>query len=444
MKKYYVINGQNEMIAAQDYLKNSGVDAGFAEFVKCESGEKSKSAEKSSDYLEYCRKFGFNWEENGDAGFVQYDYKANFIMRVMKEYARSLVDKIGFPVYEVRGSNVFDLSHPVVEAYAKLYGDRLFQFRSGDRNVVMSYDASYPQFNLAAKMNLSYKNLPFAHFSISDCYRHEQSGECMMLYRDRRFFMPDLHPYFADVNQAFEWYPKIEAVIIQAAKSVNREYFMSIEVASQECLDKYREDIMKIAGRHGKEVLCIVHDDSKSRYWIINNDYKIVDKLGQSREIACIQIDMGNAKRLGINYADVSGEQKEVAIIHAAVPGGIERFIYMVLDNYKESMPIWLHPIQIRLLPVSEKFVGLAGELMIKYEKLGVRIDVDDRNESVGKRLKMAREELIPNAIVIGEKEENGAGNIEILENLVKEIIEKSHEKPFIPISWPKLCSKKI
>lgn len=85
------------------------------------------------------------------------------------------------------------MSHPVVEAYASLYGDRLFNFNAGNKKLVMSYNASYPQFNLAGQYSIKDKHLPFAHFSISDCYRLEQSGECMLFVRQRRFFMPDLH-----------------------------------------------------------------------------------------------------------------------------------------------------------------------------------------------------------------------------------------------------------
>ena len=117
---------------------------------------------------------------------------------------------------------MFSLQHPVVSAYASLYGDRLYQFKSGKLDVVMSYDASYLQFNLASKAPLSHKQLPFAHFSLADCYRHEQSGEMMMLLRQRRFYMPDIHPYFKDADEAFAWFPKLQKQILEAGNAVNR------------------------------------------------------------------------------------------------------------------------------------------------------------------------------------------------------------------------------
>ena len=387
---------------------------------------------------------GFNWEPNADIGFAQHDYKAWLIMRLVQEYARVLVSKIGFPIYEVRGSNVFDMSYPVVEAYAKLYGDRLFQFKSGKKKVVMSYDASYPQFNLAGKYQLSYKDLPFAHFSLSDCYRHEQSGECMLFYRQRRFFMPDLHPYFKDVEESFQWYPMIEKQIVNAAGEVNRRYQVIAEVGSMEFWEKYKEKIVNISKKSKRDMLIDIKRDGKDRYWIINVDYKIIDSLGQSREIGCIQIDIGNAERLGIEYLDKNNKKHYPAIIHAAVPGGIERFLYMLFDNFKECFPLWLHPIQIRLIPLGEKYLNHCLNLLEDHRDKPVRIDIDDRGESVGKRIKRAREELIPHAIVIGEKEVHGKGNISDLNFAIDSIVENAKGKPFINYSWPSLVSKQV
>ncbi len=445
--KYLVIKKEGNVMKADDYLLSKDLPEKFKRFVQLEAvgGDKSKKAKENPDkpkYLSYAHKLGFKWEPNADAGFVQYDYKGAMIMRLVKEYARQLVDKIGFPVYEVHGSNVFDMSHPVVNAYANLYGDRLFQFKSGKKDVVMSYDASYPQFNMAAKYKLGYKHLPFAHFSLADCYRHEQSGECMLLHRQRRFYMADLHPYFKDVDEAFEWYPKIEKQLLNAAYEVNVEYQVVIEVSSEVSWEKYKDKIILFAERLHRDVLVCIINDNKDRYWIINVDYKIIDKLEQSREICCIQIDVNNAERLGIKYIDRDGEDKHPVIIHSAVPGGIERYIYMLFDNFEQSFPLWLHPVQIRLIPVGEKQVDFCQKLIQKYADKPVRIDIDDRAESVGKKIKLAYADLVPVSVVIGEKEE--AGDLRILEDAVERVVVASKEKPFIKLGYPNMVSLQV
>lgn len=443
--KYFILNQNKQVIEVDDYLKQSGINSQFARFIRREAlGEVlvAPSNDKPA-YLPYAHKLGFQWEPNADIGHVQYDYKANLMRRLVQDYARQLVHELDLPIYEVNGANIFSLNHPVVEKYASLYGDRLYQFKSGEQDVVMSYDASYPQFNLASKAPLSYKQLPFAHFSISDCYRQEQSGEMMLLMRQRRFFMPDIHPYFKDIPEAFAWLPKLQEKIIGAAKDAGREYQVVIEVPSERIWQEYREYIEQIPRQLGADVLVNVLEDGQDRYWVVNVDYKIIDKLGQAREIGCIQVDIGNAPRLGINYVDKDGKQKHPVIIHSAIPGGIERFLYILFDQIEDKdLPLWLSPVQIRLLSVGESFNEACKQLVEKYRNLPLRIEVDDRSVMLGAKLKQAHEDLVPHKVVIGQKEVDDS--FAQLEKLIQDLIGQVEGRPFIKREWPALLSRQL
>jgi threonyl-tRNA synthetase len=128
-------------------------------------------------------------------------------------------------------------------------------------------------------------------------------------------------------------------------------------------------------------------------------------------------------------------------IIHSAVPGGIERYLYLLFDQYEQKgLPLWLQPVQIRLLPVGEAFVDACKELAKKYEKLPLRIEVDDRNVSLSAKLKAAHEDLISHKVVIGQKEID-SGCIE-LDGLVKELAGQVEDKPFIRREWPMEVSR--
>ena len=443
--QYFVIKDDGQVLSPDKYLESVECSQDFRVFVEREAlDQKAVARDEKSEYLFYANSLGFNWEPNSDSGFVQYDYKANLIMRLIKDYSRKLVSEIGFPIYEVRGANFFDMSYPVVKAYAGLYGDRLFQFDSGEKKLVMSYDASYPQFNLAEKYSLKERDLPFAHFSVSDCYRQEQSGECMLLYRQRRFFMPDLHPYFKDVNQAFEWFPKIERKLFEAVGEINRHYEVVVEVSSQKNWEEYQEPIKAIAKNLGQDILVAVLMDGKDRYWIINVDYKIIDRLGQSREICCIQIDVGNASRLGIVYADSNNQKINPVIIHAAVPGGIERYLYMIFDRFKESFPLRLFPSQIRLIPIHESHIEFCQKLVNQCSHLPVRIEIDDRSEHLNKRIKQAHEAFVPFPLVIGNNEQFSAEGLNKFNEVIHKIVESSKNKPFIPMGYPNFISQQI
>ena len=442
--KYFILNKKKKVVEIDDYLKMPNIDNEFERFIRREALSEVL-VEQSNDkpaYLAHASKLGFNWEANADIGHVQYNYKANLMRRLVQDYARQLVHGIGFPVYEVNGANMFSLQHPVVDAYASLYGDRLYQFKSGKSDIVMSYDASYPQFNLAAKSLLSHKQMPFAHFSISDCYRQEQSGEMMMLLRQRRFYMPDLHPYFKDVEEAFDWFPKLQAKIMESGVAAKRSYQVVVEIPSEKVWQEYKSHIEQIPVLLGADVLVNILEDGKDRYWIVNVDYKIIDKLGQSREIACIQVDIGNAPRLDIRYVDADGQEKPPIIIHSAIPGGIERYLYILFDNFEQGLPLWLSPAQIRLIPVGGDYVERCQLLIDKYANLPLRIEVDDRSVGVSSKLKSAHKDYVPHKIVIGQKEVDD--NFSELEELVKKLVVEVEGKPFIPREWPASVSKQM
>jgi threonyl-tRNA synthetase len=442
--KYFILSQEKQAVAVDSYLRLPGIDAEFARFIRREArGEVlvEQSNEKPA-YLAHANKLGFSWEANADIGHVQYDYRANLMRRLVQDYARWLVQDIGLPIYEVNGANMFSLQHPIVDAYASLYGDRLYQFKSGKSDVVMSYDASYPQFNLASKAPLKVKQLPFAHFSLADCYRHEQSGELMLLLRQRRFYMPDLHPYFKDVDEAFDWFPKLQAKILEAGQAAGRNYQVVIEVPSEKIWRAYEHYIEQIPVWLGADVLVNILEAGKDRYWVVNVDYKIIDKLGQAREIACIQVDIGNASRLDIHYIDEHDEKKHPAIIHSAIPGGIERYLYVLFDNFEQGLPFWLSPVQIRLLPVKDEFVKQCQSLVEQYAALPLRIEIDDRSVSVASKLKAAHQDHVPYKVVIGKEEINDG--FSKFDALVKVLVNEVAGKPFIPREWPAEISRQL
>ena len=442
--KFFVLNQLKQVVEIDDYLKLPEIDSEFERFIRREArGEMLvKQSNDKPAYLTPASKLGFNWEANADIGHVQYNYKANLMRRLVQDYARQLVHGLGLPIYEVSGANMFSLQHPVVSAYASLYGDRLYHFKSGKFDVVMSYDASYPQFNLAAKAPLSYRQLPFAHFSLADCYRHEQSGEMMMLLRQRRFYMPDIHPYFKNADEAFAWFPKLQKQILEAGNAANRSYQVVIEVPSEKVWQEYLSYIEQIPVSLGADVLVNIIEDGKDRYWVINVDYKIIDKLGQAREIACIQVDNGNAPRLNIHYIDEDGQAKHPVIIHSAIPGGIERYLYIVFDNFEQGLPMWLSPVHIRLLPVGAEFVEQCQKLIDKFASLPLRIELDDRSISLSAKLKAAHQDYVPYKLVIGQKEvDDGFSD---LKALIKKISKEVSGKPYIPREWPAAVSKQL
>jgi threonyl-tRNA synthetase len=254
--------------------------------------------------------------------------------------------------------------------------------------------------------------------------------------------MPDIHPYFKDINQAFEWFPKLQAKILESGEAAARSYQVVIEVPSQKIWDEYKDYIEKIPQQLGADVLVNILEDGKDRYWVVNVDYKIVDKLGQAREIACIQVDIGNASRLNIRYIDENSEPQHPVIIHSAIPGGIERYLYVLFDNFENGLPLWLSPVQVRLLPVGGEYVEACDKLLEKYAHLPLRIEIDDRSISLSSKLKSAHQDYVPHKVVIGQKEIDAG--FEELEALVQKLSIDVKNMPFIRREWAAELSRQL
>ncbi len=237
--------------------------------------------------------------------------------------------------------------------------------------------------------------------------------------------------------------PTLQEKIVEAAADAGRHYQVIVEVPSEALWQTYRPYIEQIPVACGADALVHILEDGAPRYWVVNVDYKIIDQLGQAREIGCIQVDLGNAPCLGIQYVDKDGHRKHPVIIHSALPGGIERFLYLVFDQFEQhGLPLWLQPVHIRLLPVSADFVEPCLQLIHNYERLPLRIEVDDRNITLAAKVKAAHEDFVPRKIVIGQREAD-EGYAEC-ERLVRELAQGMDNKPFIRRQWPAEVNRQV
>uniref|UniRef100_A0A7J3XXP5 Threonine--tRNA ligase n=1 Tax=Thermogladius calderae TaxID=1200300 RepID=A0A7J3XXP5_9CREN len=360
---------------------------------------------------DYCRKFGFEWEPMSDHGHMRYGPHAVVVMESVIRYSWQVARSLGIPVFKVMGSNMFNLKERPVLEHALLFGDRLYEVSVDEDRFVMRYAACHQQFAMLRDWVISYKDLPFGMFEVADSYRLEQRGELNLCFRLRKFYMPDLHILTKDLREAIEISKVVQGKIIEEASRVGRKYVALYNV-SRDFFENNFKDIVEFVKRENYPVLVAVIPGGVY-YWVLNVEYHIIDNIGRPREIATFQIDVGNGKRFNITYTTPEGEKRHPVIIHTALIGGVERYIYMLLDtaalNEKQGktpdLPTWLAPIQVRVIPVSDEYLDYAVKIASEIAGRGFRVDVDDRNESLGKRIRDAGREWIPYIVVIGERE---------------------------------------
>lgn len=360
---------------------------------------------------EYCKKFGFEWEFMSDHGHMRYGPHAVAIMEAVMEYSWKIARELGIPIYRVMGTNMFNMAEKPVYEHAMLFGDRLYEVRVNGNRYILRYAACHQQFAMLRDWIISYKNLPFGVFEIADSYRLEQRGELSLCFRLRKFYMPDLHILTRDLSEAIEISMKVQRKILEEISKLGRRYVALYNI-TEDFFNEHRDELLGFIKNEGYPVLIAVIPPG-TYYWVLNVEYHIIDNLSRPREIATFQIDVGNGARFNITYTDENGEKKHPVIIHTAIIGGIERYIYAVLDTAalmeKQGrtpyLPTWLTPIQVRVIPVSSVYLDYAEKVADEIARHGFRVDIDDRDESLGRKIRDAGREWVSYIVVVGERE---------------------------------------
>ena len=209
----------------------------------------------------------------------------------------------------------------------------------------------------------------------------------------------------------------------------------------------------------GRPVLIEIWD-KKFFYFILKLEWNFIDTLEKAACLATDQMDVENAERYGIQYMDSDNKRKYPVILHLSPSGAIERVIYALLEkacmqDLKHAiLPLWLSPTQIRICPLNDSFIKDAEKIADKLEKECIRVDVDDRTESVQKKIRDAETEWVPLIVVIGEKEKKTkkyatrfreSGKVENIDikKLVKAVKDNTKGYPYRPLSLPRLLTKR-
>lgn len=459
VKTYYKVLGlDGKLYEPEEYVFKPG-ENDFRTLVEKEALKKELPGGEPR-YLEYCKKFGIEWENFSDQGHMRYSPEGVMIFDLISEYSWSTVNSVGLPILQVKGTNMFDLSIPAVKEHADLFGSRLYRLELENKSFVMRYAACHQQFAAVRNWALSYRHLPFGTFEVADSYRLEQSGELLLSFRVRKLHMPDCHIYCKSLNEAMDVTLKLHDKIYEEIGKLGRDY-ASVYNITQSFLDANKEYVMKLVKREGKPALLNFVPEGVY-YWVLNIEYHIIDELQRPREIATFQIDIGNAKRFGISYIDEKGERQLPPIIHTAVLGSIERYLFTVLDQCarterdggKPSLPVWLSPTQVRLIPLNPELLDHTQKLAEDLAQSQIRADVDDRDESVDKRVREAELNWIPFIVVIGKREvssnllairrrKDGKRYNASLTDLEKEVSDSIIGYPAMPLKLPAKISQR-
>ncbi|OQP41103.1 threonine--tRNA ligase [Niastella yeongjuensis] len=259
----------------------------------------------------------------------------------------------------------------------------------------------------------SYKDLPIRFAEFGTVYRYEQHGELHGLTRVRGFTQDDAH-LFCRPDQVKEEFIKVIDLVLYVFGSLGFEnYTAQISLRDKENRSKYigseenwnlaEQAIIESAAEKG---LNTVVEYGEAAFYGPKLDFMVKDALGRKWQLGTIQVDYNLPERFELEYVGADNKPHRPVMIHRAPFGSMERFIAVLIEHCAGKFPLWLTPTQVKLLPISDKFVPYAEKVAALLKKVEIRAEIDDRGEKIGKKIREAELAKIPYMLVIGEKEE--------------------------------------
>ena len=261
----------------------------------------------------------------------------------------------------------------------------------------------------------SYRDLPYRLAEYGTCYRYEQSGELFGLMRVRCLHMNDAHIYcskeqfaqeFKAVNDMYLKYFKIFGI----EKYVMRLSLHDPEKLGQKYINEpelWLETEQLVGNVLIETGVPFVEVKGEGAFYGPKIDVQIWSAIGREFTLATNQVDFAQPRNFKLSFTNQNNESEIPLIIHRAPLGTHERFIGFLLEHYAGKFPVWLAPVQVKILPISEKFAPYSNELRSKLLAAGIRVEMDERNEKIGKKIREAELHRVPYMLVIGEKEMN-------------------------------------
>ena len=288
----------------------------------------------------------------------------------------------------------------------------------------------------------SYRDLPLRVGELGRVHRHEISGALHGLMRVRAFTQDDAHIFMLP--------EQIKSEILGVVKLIDEVYDTlgfkyNVELSTRPEDSMGSDEEWNMAERSLKEAL----DEGGLDYKINEGDgafygpkidFHIEDSLGRSWQCGTIQLDFQLPQRFELEYIGSDGGKHRPIVIHRVIFGSIERFIGILIEHFAGKFPVWLSPIQVKVLPISDSFMEYGHEVIDKLRKYGIRCEIDNRSEKIGYKIREARNERVPYMIIVGEKEKNH-GNISLrsrdmgeegstsLEEFITRVLKEDQEK---------------
>ncbi|MEK7212775.1 MAG: threonine--tRNA ligase, partial [Patescibacteria group bacterium] len=344
---------------------------------------------------------------------------------VIREMERFIIDEeIRRGYRHVRTPDLARVRLYEISGHYPYYKDTMYPVMQVDEDKLVLRPMTCPHhFMLYSAKPHSYKELPLRIAEVAKLYRYEKSGELTGLMRVRSFCLADSHIFCTKEQTAEEIKKVIELIdyaVGQFGLVKGRDYAYRLSLGDPKNKKKYYNDPK--GWREGEETLRQVlksmrapFDETKDEaaFYGPKIDVQMKNIAGKEETAFTVQYDFCLPARFKLKYINSKGKEEQPIVVHRASIGALERTMALLIEKYAGAFPLWLSPVQAQVLPVSEKFEKYARDIFEMIRGQGIRVEISDSNETLGKRIRQAEMQKIPYILVVGEKEEkNGTVNV--------------------------------
>ena len=419
--------------------------------------EGSREAEDAPPHIRLMREHELvDYEPASDTGNMRWYPDGILVKRLLENRVTDLVTSYGG--MEVETPLMYDYAHPALSKYLQRFPARQYVVKSEDRDFFLRFAACFGQYMIMHDMSASYRDLPVRLYELTHhSFRRERGGEVSGLRRLRAFTMPDMHTMVRDEQMAKEEFLEQVKLCLQWIDDLQLPCVPAIRFV-QSFLDDHPDFIKELMKVLGRPALVEVWDE-RFFYFVAKFELNFIDNAAKAACLSTVQIDVENGERFGIAYTAEDASKQTPLLLHTSVSGSVDRNVYAFLEQQARQMskgqkaqwPTWLAPTQVRLLSVApehnEGALALAASIPF-------RVDVDDRDLRLGKKIREAERDWVPYVIVVGARELSGEGELSIrprtgeqftgsVEDFVAVLEAETAGRPRRPLNSAKLLSQR-
>lgn len=404
-----------------------------------------------------------DYEEASDVGHLRFYPKGALMKELLQDWAIKTAEGLG--ALRIETPIMYRMDEKDIYEQASRFETRDYKILVGKKKLFLRFAGDFGVFRMMKKARVSVKQLPVRIFELSPSFRLEKRGECVGLRRQRAFTMPDIHSFCKDVKQGLDEFRTLTINYAKLLKKLDLD-FVHVFRSAKPFYEEHRPFFSKLT-KELRIISLVRLLPKRTHYWAMKNEFQFIDSTGRNLQLATVQVDVEDSERYGLTYVDSNGDRKGYIIVHSSM-GSVERCLCAALENAAKNlnegklptMPTWISPIQVRVVPISDRHFDYAVSVAKKLRDKMVRADADDRRKTMKWKIRDSGTNWIPYVGVVGDKEKKtGTVSVTIrrlstvkkahvkrmkINELAKVVAKDTAGMPFRQLTLPLRLSKSI